>query len=58
MTKSQTDSNKIAPELALRYKVLGFGTIVNLLVKALQIVGQSEALLTATHFPELIDFLF
>jgi len=58
LIKSQTGDNKIATTLALRYKILGFGTIVKLLVRALEIVAQSEVLLTATHFPELIDFLF
>jgi len=56
--QTQTQENKISEEMILRYRVLGFGAIVKLVVRALKIVGKSGILFTATHFPKLIDFLF
>ena len=56
--RSQTSDNKIGEKLTKRYQILGYGAIVKLVIKALNILGESETLHTATYFPELIDFLF
>ena len=42
----------------MRYQVLGFGTIVKLIIKAMNILGLSQTLQVASEFPALIDMLF
>ena len=42
----------------MRYQVLGFGTIVKLIIKAMNILGLNQTLQVASEFPALIDMLF
>ena len=56
--KSQVAATNLTEALRLRYRVLGFGALVKLIVRAMRILGQSETLQAATHFPTLLDLLF
>ena len=56
--KSQVATANLTEALRLRYRVLGLGALVKLIVKAMRILGQSEALQATTHFPNLIDLIF